>query len=549
MTGLLESIDELQEHVAAAKKFRLDDRDVKFSPSFVQTLKANLGPDGRNFIVTESTIQWEGKDGLAIVPAALVFSLSQFSEYLARLYQYHKIWNQYRKELADNYQTWQSMDHSEIHQNFLPTIVGSDLNNADMALFAEWLAPPENHVSKKFGLGKKKINTDGTPRSDLFQSEVTSLLPFTNDGGGKSVGNLAVFFGKLNLFKILNNSSNFVTGDTIDGLPSTPTDLPPNLIYYGAPGTGKSHEAETTIPCEPQHFHRVVFHADYQNADFIGSIKPAIKDDEATYEFEKGPLTEALIDALTHPDTPIVLMIEELNRGNAASIFGETFQLLDRTGNGKSKFPIKITGALLSAFSDITDVVDTGALYFPANFFIIATMNNSDQAVFPLDTAFKRRWTMKHIPIDWKKIQRADVRLAEPKIKIEAELYSWPELGQAINSVMESQLSNIPEDRYLGPFFLSPDELLCDELNPIISGKVLIYLWEDVVKYEGKQALFDAGIKTFQTLQERFNGGQNVFSSEVLERLNHLRLDREPITLVPEDAGNNNDSSADSDIH
>ena len=324
---------------------------------------------------------------------------------------------------------------------------------------------------------------------------------------------------------------------------------PRNLIYYGAPGTGKSHEAETTIPCEPQHFHRVVFHADYQNADFIGSIKPAIKDDEATYEFEKGPLTEALIDALTHPDTPIVLMIEELNRGNAASIFGETFQLLDRTGNGESKFPIKITGALLSAFSDITHVVDTGALYFPANFFIIATMNNSDQAVFPLDTAFKRRWTMKHIPIDWKKIQRADVRLAEPKIKIEAELYSWPELGQAINSVMESQLSNIPEDRYLGPFFLSPDELLCDELNPIISGKVLIYLWEDVVKYEGKQALFDEGIKTFQTLQERFNGGQNVFSSEVLERLNHLRLDREPITLVPEDAGNHNDSSADSDIH
>ena len=114
---------------------------------------------------------------------------------------------------------------------------------------------------------------------------------------------------------------------------------------------------------------------------------------------------------------------------------------------------------------------------------------------------------------------------------------------------MESQLSNVPEDRYLGPFFLSPDELLCDELNPIISGKVLIYLWEDVVKYEGKQALFDEGIKTFQTLQERFNEGQNVFSSEVLERLNHLRLDREPITLVPEEAGNNNDSAADSDIH
>ena len=134
------------------------------------------------------------------------------------------------------------------------------------------------------------------------------MKKFTNDGGGKSVGNLAVQRSrKLNLFKILNNSSNFVTGENaIDSLPSTPTDLPRNLIYYGAPGTGKSHEAETTIPCEPQHFHRVVFHADYQNADFIGSIKPAIKDDEATYEFEKGPLTEALIDALTHPDTPIV---------------------------------------------------------------------------------------------------------------------------------------------------------------------------------------------------------------------------------------------------
>ena len=218
-------------------------------------------------------------------------------------------------------------------------------------------------------LMKKAENLKNKKRSasDLFSGAVVNLLKISNDGGGKALGTLAFHLAEAGILEAITNPENFIVNGKSDGVTNSnfSSESPRNLIYYGAPGTGKSHEAETTIPCEPQHFHRVVFHADYQNADFIGSIKPAIKDDEATYEFEKGPLTEALIDALTHPDTPIVLMIEELNRGNAASIFGETFQLLDRTGNGESKFPIKITGALLSAFSDITISLTPELYTFP----------------------------------------------------------------------------------------------------------------------------------------------------------------------------------------
>lgn len=552
MTGQLESIDELQAQIVNATKFRLDDRDIKFSPNFIQTLKAALARHQRNFIVTSSTIQWDGRDGSAIVPAALVFCLSQFSEYLSRLYKYHEIWNKYRNELASKYDTWRGMTHNEIHQKFLPTIISSgELTNSDIALFAEWLAPPEHHVSKKFGLKKEKINEKNgfSARSDLFENEVCGLLPFTNDGGGKTVGKLAEFFAEAHLLADLNNPSNFIIGVTDTAEPSIASEVPRNLIYYGAPGTGKSHQAEMIIPCEPEHFHRVVFHADYQNADFVGSIKPAIRgEDSASYVFEKGPFTEALIDALSHPDSPVVLLIEELNRGNAASIFGEIFQLLDRSSNGNSKFPIRITGSLLEAFKGIEAINTTKKLSLPSNFFIIGTMNTSDQAVFPLDTAFKRRWTMKHMPIDWTKLSTAGSRYAQSKITMDGNDYTWAELGQAINSVMESKLPNVPEDRYLGPFFLSPDELLLDQLNEVVAGKVLIYLWDDVVKYEQKQALFAAGIGTFQQLQEQFNRGERVFSDDVNQRLTELRSER----IDPQDSleveFSDEDRQSDSDV-
>ena len=534
MTGQLESIDEFKSIVHAAAEAGVDAKEVSFTDSCVSALKSALpATERKNFQVDHYLIQWNSPKPTNFVPAALVRYLHPFAEFLQNLYRYYAVWDEFKAVLSDHYDEWKGKPHHEIHENVLRKLLPADrFDNSDLALFAEWLAPPENHILKPIEKDIINVEKSGKPKprsaSDLFPGAVVNLLRIKNDGGGKGLGTLAFHLAEAEILETITSPVNFIVNGKSDEAAKSdiPSKSPRNLIYYGAPGTGKSHEAEQLIECEHDHFHRVVFHPDYQNADFIGSIKPAIQGGRATYEYEKGPFTEALVDALRNPDSPVVLLIEELNRGNAASIFGETFQLLDRSANGESKYPIRITGSFLEAFQDIEDIYPFQRLSLPPNFFIIATMNTSDQAVFPLDTAFKRRWTMKHVPIDWRKVSDPHSEYAKPKIRINGEDHTWAELGQAINSVMESSLPNVPEDRYLGPFFLSPDELLLENLNEVISGKVLIYLWDDVVRYEQKQALFAENITTFQLLQERFNRGEDVFSIEVNQRLSELALQR-----------------------
>lgn len=557
MIGQLESLDQYASRVQAAAAAGVGAEEVSFTKSCATDLQSTLSKfERKKFKVDRYLIQWDAPKPTNFVPAALVRYLNPFAEFLEQLYRYHEIWDEFKQTFADHYHDWKDQPHHAIHERLLRKILPDDrFDNSDLALFAEWLSPPAGHILKS--LDKAMVNIDeksGRPKprsaSDLFPGAVVNLLGIKNDGGGKGLGTVAYYLAQSRTLHTITNPVNFIVNSDAseEAQRSLPARTPRNLIYYGAPGTGKSYKAETTVSCNPAHFYRVVFHADYQNSDFIGAIKPAIQEGSATYKFEKGPFTESLIDAFLHSDSTIVLLIEELNRGNAASIFGETFQLLDRYASGESKFPIRITGSLLDAFKGVTEICGAQKLFLPPNFFIIATMNTSDQAVFPLDAAFKRRWTMKHIPIDWDKVSKAKAEYAEPKITVNGSLYSWPELGKAINGVIEARLPNVPDDRYLGPFFLSPDELTGDDLTEIIAGKVLIYLWEDVVKYEQKMALFAEDIVTFQTLQERFIRGENVFSPELNERLEELRVLREVLTVESDAEWSDVNRPTDADI-
>ena len=319
---------------------------------------------------------------------------------------------------------------------------------------------------------------------------------------------------------------------------NTPNELatvPRNTLFFGAPGTGKSFAAETLIKCGKEHLHKVVFFSEYQNADFIGTLRPAADGETVTYRFVPGPLITAWIDALINPDQPVVLLIDELNRGNAPSIFGEAFQLLDRDEAGASQYKITLSEEvekyLVEQIHGAWDSRTIGEKYgFPRNLFITGTMNSADQGVFSLDTAFKRRWNFRYMPIDFDK-HISEVNFERPCIKIGEFEISWVDFATTVNSFLER--GQITEDRFLGPFFLSPTELRSDSMHEVIAQKVLPYLWEDVLKLDDERSLIfnTDNYKTFTALQFSFLSGKDVFNIEFTEHIaaksNHKQLTEE----------------------
>lgn len=252
-------------------------------------------------------------------------------------------------------------------------------------------------------------------------------------------------------------------------------------IYYGSPGTGKSHTVEKFIKEIKEKNpsitdYRTTFHPDYDYASFVGSYKPVVKQSTITYEFVPQVFTKAYVDAWNKLEegTPVYLVIEEINRGNCAQIFGDIFQLLDRKDDGYSKYPVVPDTDLKDYLTGLENWGKThpgiaNGLCLPPNLNIIATMNTSDQSLFPMDSAFKRRWDWKFIPI------KPDCPDSQFKITIGEKHFSWAsfitKVNQRILKLTES------EDKQIGNFFIKKD-IDADEFR----SKVMFYLWNDVCK-------------------------------------------------------------------
>ena len=283
------------------------------------------------------------------------------------------------------------------------------------------------------------------------------------------------------------------------------------IIYYGAPGTGKSHtikqeEDEGKITCI-----RTTFHPDSDYATFVGCYKPhKIKNsDNLTYEFVEQTFLSAYKQAWMNPDKEIALVIEEINRGNCAQVFGDIFQLLDRDDDGWSTYPIKADTDIAEhlAESHIQAYAATMKERFgkdkqgnekypdrnwfefmalPPNMSILATMNTSDQSLFPIDSAFKRRWDWRYIPICQGKSNGEDGKqegeLLDWKIETSAENNSWWDFLRAINGIIESTTHS--EDKELGFFFCKADKEGMISADKFVN-KVVFYLWTDVFKTYG----------------------------------------------------------------
>lgn len=299
-----------------------------------------------------------------------------------------------------------------------------------------------------------------------------------------------------------------------------------NIVIYGTPGCGKSYYVQNTLlnnfDISIDNTIRTTFYQDYTNTDFIGQILPTIHEDKTvTYEFNPGPFAIALKKAIMQPDVSVALIIEELNRGNAASIFGDLFQLLDRDETGKSQYGI--TNVLLQdylndCFEDQGEIFND--IYIPSNLYVIATMNTSDQNVFTLDTAFKRRW-------EFEKLRNIFANDHEYKAYFVPGMshITWEHLVNDINNFILNNSNELTsEDKQLGVYFISK-EILCENEEECSNNdkkkkfayKLFEYLWDDVAKFS-RSDWFGSDIRSLDELIDTFfNKGEKVFADGIIK--------------------------------
>ena len=296
-------------------------------------------------------------------------------------------------------------------------------------------------------------------------------------------------------------------------------------IFYGAPGTGKSHRINEETKGES--VIRTTFHPDSDYSTFVGAYKPTmgllpicdergqpmkigssvLHKEQIIYEFVDQAFLQAYVNAWKYyaqnsfAAKKQFLVIEEINRGNCAQIFGDLFQLLDRNDNGFSDYPINadkdMKKQLTKAFNGIrienaesinqlyhgrdivNEVLAGDILLLPDNLYIWATMNTSDQSLFPIDSAFKRRWEWQYMPIG--KGYNKDGSEIKWAIEGATKKYDWWSFIENINAQIAEATQS--EDKKLGFFFCkATDNLISTEK---FVGKVIFYLWNDVFKNYG----------------------------------------------------------------
>lgn len=361
-------------------------------------------------------------------------------------------------------------------------------------------------------------------------------------------------------------------------------EFPYNRIVFGAPGTGKSHALKVDSKVFEDNVERVTFHPNYSYSQFVGTYKPiqGEKTSDIIYEYVPGPFMRVYVRALNHPKENFLLLIEEINRANVAAVFGDVFQLLDRK-NGISEYPVATTEDIkkylkktlkclmindgdgnsrpkeLDEYSD-SDMKNYRYLSIPDNMYIWATMNSADQGVFPMDTAFKRRWEFEYLSVDDDEQVAAikDCKIPMCFSDNKASYYvDWNGLRTEINNILTDECK-VNEDKLLGPFFISKnilDEIKInkdkiDELEIIdeaslteddkdllkelhqkeksfikaFESKVIMYLFEDVMKMRPEKIFAghhkNKGKMIFSEICRAFEkDGEKIFGIEELEHI------------------------------
>jgi len=382
-------------------------------------------------------------------------------------------------------------------------------------------------------------------------------------------------------------------------------------IYYGAPGTGKSHRIKEQLEGVPKgNIFRITFHPDSDYSTFVGAYKPTMEkdceclygkdeliskltelkeqgvtyspqkfgakywyslkqltladkrdillacgmSDNYTVEFDKGiavgeellkgtkksrivynfiPQTflNAYMQAYRKPNENVYLIIEEINRGNCAQIFGDLFQLLDRDEYGVSEYTIKadadLKAFLVDEMGKDSDAIKDGELCLPSNLYIYATMNTSDQSLFPIDSAFKRRWDWEYEPIKYKNTNWV--------IDIQGKTYSWVSFQKEINRRIFEATSS--EDKMFGDYFVNPSDGIITE--KMLLNKILFYLWNDVCK-DGEGDIFKVSDTEDVSFSELYGDGGK---QKLIDMMDYLHVEKLGVEVQSESDIQTDDAS------
>ncbi len=361
----------------------------------------------------------------------------------------------------------------------------------------------------------------------------------------------------------------------------SPLDEPLQVIYYGAPGTGKSFTIDDKT--DDKNSVRTTFHPDSDYASFVGAYKPTMEnvpinsiygesvqfatgknghpgtEKKIVYKYVPQAFLKAYVAAWSNLDTPYFLIIEEINRGNCAQIFGDLFQLLDRNNAGSSSYAIhadedisqflsgdnKGFAALSDAQKDAIrafvlhkdngktqvvgqDILNGKLLLLPPNLYIWATMNTSDQSLFPIDSAFKRRWNWKYMPIEYHPIDKKTQQPIDWKFQIGDNIYSWGQFLSKINPEIYTLTES--SDKQMGYFFAKADNTTGIISEDVFLNKVLFYLWTDVFKdfdvsselFKNKKANRSFRFTDFFEDPEALGNFIDNFNLDVVEDLEHV---------------------------
>ena len=406
-------------------------------------------------------------------------------------------------EFCTNYASWhggKTIDRNDFWQSPFYGILGFVQSRSGIHSYIDYL--------------RRDNDTNNSELLNAMQNEIHSLL-----------------HQKPNITSSISSPSTLTPSDSLTTAPVSISGA--NIIYYGAPGTGKSHKLDELIKKENTNTFRVTLHPEYTYSDFVGQLLPVSKkandgNDKYTvsYEFVPGIFTIALKEAINNPDRSVYLILEELSRANVAAVFGDLFQLLDRK-NGISEYPIDNPDISKIVYGKANTDQDTyKKIYIPNNLSILATVNTSDQNVYPMDTAFKRRFEWRYVSTDYGSNSEDFKDNNNPTIDVGNNIrVTWDNLYKGLNSFIVGELG-LNEDKQIGPYFIKFEGANGDKAHDLVKDKLLQYLWEDINKvantmsgtgsslFLGKQT-----IPSFSELYTRFSDRKQVFSDIFLDKL------------------------------
>lgn len=489
---------------------------------------------------------------------------------------------------SDSYfDNWQENKDLKLYYTFLLTAI-LDKKNCDYLSNNSLVFSDSGKIETHFSVAKS-LRTDTTKQAEMGHTSLSDenftsfrMLLSTDDyliilkrkkkmsyefyGLKNSDSDLIASYHKNKFYRVkerTNVSEDDIILDNLSSEPYVHTDLVPTMqtIFYGPPGTGKSYIVSQIIKevyanyddinLSHEYVFRTTLHKEFDYSDFIGNIQPVVKSvgssSEITYDFVNGIFTQALIKSLVNPQKNVYLVLEEMTRGDIAAIFGDIFQLLDRDENGRSIYSIKndlITKAGIEYCTEHsldTKTFETSQIYLPPNMHIIGTVNTSDQNVYVMDSAFKRRFEFEYVDITPKTTDTGET-LNKYFFTLENEEYEveWIQFYQHINKFIIEEL-RMPEDKQVGQFFIKFKQIQSSDSDiekekkhthnyRQIYNKLLQYLWEDIhLVSMSSNSLFKDSIKSYSHAYNELKKKKNIFSNKLMSK---FKIEDDEIEVV-----------------